>query len=80
MHDHVGLQGLFLDEAFEADVTLEGPDAVVDEHMPLEVGRQCELSGTYVTLVAFHPLHIPNREKQSDSQIQRQDNHFLSKA
>lgn len=28
--DHVGLQGLFLDEGLEADVTLEGSDAGVD--------------------------------------------------
>lgn len=34
----MGLEGLFLDEALEAYVTLEGPDAVVDEHMPLQVG------------------------------------------
>lgn len=59
----MGLEGLFLDEALEADVTLEGPDAVVDEHVPLQVGRQGELSGTHVTLVAFHPLQGANRRK-----------------
>lgn len=59
----MGLEGLFLDEAFEADVTLEWPHAVVDEHVPLQVGRQSELSGTHVTLVAFHPLQSPNRRK-----------------
>lgn len=63
MDDHVGLESLFLDEALEADVTLEGPDAVVDEHVPLQVGRQGELPGTHVTLVALHPLQRPNRRK-----------------
>lgn len=43
MHDHVRLEGLLLDEALEADVTLEGPDAVVDQHVPLQVGGQGEL-------------------------------------
>lgn len=56
MDDHVGLQGLLLDEALEADVTLERSDAVVDEHVPLEVGRQGELSGTHLALVALHSL------------------------
>lgn len=37
------LERLLLDEALEADVTLEGPDAVVDQHVPLQVGRECEL-------------------------------------
>lgn len=68
----MGLEGLFLDEALEANVTLEGPDAVVDEHMPLQVGRQGELSGTHVTLVAFHPLQSAKRRRQrSISQIQQ---------
>lgn len=57
------LEGLFLDEAFEAHMTLEGPDAVVDEHMPLQVCREGELSGAHVALVAFHPLQSPNRGK-----------------
>lgn len=35
----MGLERLFLDEALEADVALEGPDTVVDEHVPLQVGR-----------------------------------------
>lgn len=64
MDDHVGLEGLFLNEALEADVTLEGPDAVVDEHVPLQVGRQRELPRTHVTLVAFHPLRSPDKRKQ----------------
>lgn len=55
----MGLESLFLDEALEADVTLEGPDAVVDEHVPLQVGRQGELPGAHVTLVALHPLQRP---------------------
>ena len=63
MDDHVGLESLFLDEALEADVTLEGPDAVVDEHVPLQVGRQGELPRAHVTLVALHPLQRPNRRK-----------------
>lgn len=57
------LEGLLLDEALEADVTLEGSDAVVDEHVPLQVGRQGELPRTHVTLVAFHPLQSPNTRK-----------------
>lgn len=56
MDDHVRLECLLLDEALEADVTLEGPDAVVDQHVPLQVGGECELAGTHVTLVAFHSL------------------------
>lgn len=41
--NHVRLEGLLLNEALEADVTLEWSDAVVDEHVPLQVGRQGEL-------------------------------------
>lgn len=41
--NHVRLEGLLLDEALKADVTLERSDAVVDEHVPLQVGRQGEL-------------------------------------
>lgn len=58
--NHVRLEGLLLDEALEADVTLEGSDAVVDEHVSLQVGRQSELPGTHVTLMAFHPLRSPS--------------------
>lgn len=61
--NHVRLEGLLLDEALEADVTLEGSDAVVDEHVSLQVGRQGELPGAHVTLVAFHPLRSPNTGK-----------------
>lgn len=57
------LEGLLLDEALEADVTLEGSDAVVDEHVSLQVGRQSELPGTHVTLMAFHPLRSPSTAK-----------------
>ena len=57
----MGLEGLLLDEALEADVTLEGSDAVVDEHVPLQVGRQGELSGTHLTLVSLHPLQRASR-------------------
>lgn len=44
VNDHVCLQRLFLDEALEANVTLEGSDAVVDQHVSLQVGGQSELS------------------------------------
>ena len=50
------LEGLLLDEALKADVTLERSDAVVDEHVPLQVGRQGELPRTHFTLMALHPL------------------------
>lgn len=43
VNNHVCLECLFLDEALEADMTLEGPYAVVDQHVPLQVGRECEL-------------------------------------
>lgn len=43
VNDHMCLECLFLDEALEADMTLEGPYAVVDQHVPLQVGRECEL-------------------------------------
>lgn len=69
----MGLEGLFLDEALEADVTLERPHAVVDEHVPLQVGGQGELSGTHVTLVAFHSLQSANRTKGSISRIKLKD-------
>lgn len=71
----MGLESLFLDEALEADVTLEGPDAVVDEHMPLQVGRQGEFPGTHFTLVAFHPL--PSRNKRKGLIIQILYCHFF---
>lgn len=59
------LERLLLDEALEADVTLEGPDAVVDQHMPLQVGRERELPRTHVTLVALHALHTEGKGLQS---------------
>lgn len=59
----MSFEGLLLDEALEADVTLEGSDAVVDEHVPLQVGGQGELPGTHFTLVAFHPLQKANRRQ-----------------
>lgn len=59
--DHVRLERLLLDEALEADVTLEGPDAVVDQHVPLQVGRERELPRAHVALVALHALHTPER-------------------
>lgn len=65
VHDHVGLEGLFLDEALEADVTLEGPHAVVDEHVSLQVGRQRELAGAHVTLVALHALQGPEKKEKT---------------
>lgn len=54
--NHVGFEGLFLDKGLEADMTLEGPHAGMDQHVPLQVGRQSELSGTHVTLEFFHTL------------------------
>lgn len=65
----MGLECLFLDEALEADVTLERSDTVVDEHVPLQVGREGELPGTNVTLVSFHPLQNPNTMKGLTIQI-----------
>ena len=56
MDDHVGLEGLLLDEGLEADVTLEWPYAGVDQHVPLQVGRKGELSGTHLALEFFHTL------------------------
>lgn len=61
MDDHVRLERLLLDEALEADVTLEGPDAVVDQHVPLQVGRERELPRAHVTLVALHALHTDRK-------------------
>lgn len=61
--DHVRLERLLLDEALEADVTLEGPDAVVDQHVSLQVGRERELPRTHVALVAFHPLEKEERKE-----------------
>lgn len=58
--NHVRLEGLLLDEALEAHVTLERSDTVVDEHVPLQVGRQRELARAHVTLVTFNPLQSPN--------------------
>lgn len=43
VHDHVCLECLLLDKALEADMTLEGPDTVVDQHVPLQVSGECEL-------------------------------------
>jgi len=60
----VGLERLLLDEALEAHVTLEGPDAVVDQHVALQVGRQGELTRTHVALVAFHSLRERKNEKE----------------
>ena len=60
--DHVGFEGLLLDEALEADVALEGSDAVVDQHVALQVGGQRELTGAHVTLVSLHPLRRKPRD------------------
>lgn len=32
--DHVGFQGLLLDEGLEADMALKGPDTGMDQHVP----------------------------------------------
>lgn len=55
------LEGLLLDEALETHVTLERPNAVVDEHVPLQVGRQRELARAHVALVAFCPLQTEGK-------------------
>lgn len=36
--NHVGFEGLFLDEGLKADVTLERSHTGVDQHVPLQVG------------------------------------------
>lgn len=51
-----------MDKSLEADVALERPDAGVDQHVSLQVGRQCKLSGAHVTLELFHAL---GRQKES---------------
>lgn len=56
MYDHVRFQGLLLDKGLEADVALEGPHAGVDQHVPLQVGGEGELSGADVAFEFFHTL------------------------
>lgn len=65
------LERLLLDEALEADVTLERPDAVVDQHVPLQVGGESELPGTHITLVAFHPLQTEGKWLQDTGNFNR---------
>lgn len=61
--NHVSFQSLLLDEGLETDMTLKGPDTGVDQHVPPQVCRQCELTSTYITLEALCSLRI-NRKKQ----------------
>lgn len=56
VHNHVGLERLLLHKGLEADVALVGPDAGVDQHVPLHVGLQGELSATHLTLELLHAL------------------------
>lgn len=65
MHDHVGLEGLLLDEGLEAHVALEGPDAAVDQHVPLQVGRQRELTSAHVALEALTTLEGERERKRN---------------
>lgn len=55
--DHVGLEGLLLDEALEAHVTLVRPYVGVDEDVALHVGQQGKLAPTDPTLVLLHSLN-----------------------
>lgn len=54
VNDHVSLESLFLDEAFEAHVALIGPYVGVDEDVALHVGQQGKLTATDATLVLLH--------------------------
>lgn len=56
VHDHMGLEGLFLHKGLEADVTLVRTDAGVYEHVPLHVGLQGELTPAHLTLEFLHTL------------------------
>lgn len=60
--DHVGLEGLFLDKALEAEVALVGPDVSMDQDVTLHVGQKGELTTTDTTLVLLHPLIYRERE------------------
>lgn len=52
----MGLEGLLLHKGLEADVALVGPDAGVDQHVPLHVGLQRELAATHLALELLHAL------------------------
>lgn len=62
--DHVSFQSLLLDEGLEADVTLKGPDTSMDQHVPPQVCRQCELTSTYITLEALRSLRIKRKQQR----------------
>lgn len=51
-------ESLLLDKSLEAHMALEGPHTGVDQHVSLQVGRQCELSCTDITFEFFHTLGI----------------------
>lgn len=53
MQEEVILQVRLLGEAARTDVTLEGPRAVVDVHVRLEVARRRERLGAEAALVGF---------------------------
>lgn len=52
----MGLESLLLHEGLEADVALVGPDAGVDQHVPLHVRLQRELPATHLALELLHTL------------------------
>ena len=52
----MGLEGLLLHKGLEADVALVGPDAGVDQHVPLHVGLQGELPAAHLALELLHAL------------------------
>ena len=52
----MGLEGLLLHEGLETDVTLVGPDAGVDQHVPLHVSLQGELPAAHLALELLHAL------------------------
>lgn len=54
--NHVSFKSLFLNEGFKTDVALERSHTGVDQHVPLQIGRQSELTRAHVTLVLFHSL------------------------
>lgn len=58
----MGLEGLFLDKALEAEVTLVRPDVSMYQDVALHVCQEGELPTTDTTLVLLHPLIYRERE------------------